>query len=59
MTWVLNYRPPLLDSELSASRVGLGAKHKEPSKPCGLDCGLIESGLFDCSEIYEKTQKNL
>jgi hypothetical protein len=25
----------------------------------GRHCQLIEMGLFDCSEIYEKTQKNL
>ena len=41
----------------SASCVTVQAKHKEPCKPCGRHCGLIEMGLFDSSEIYEKTRK--
>ena len=37
----------------------LSSTRTNPPKPFALHCVDIDIGLFDCSEIYEKTQKNL
>jgi hypothetical protein len=43
----------------SASSVSAAAKSNAALTPCWCHCSDIELGLFDCSEIYEKTSENL
>ena len=47
------------DAEHRASCIGAEAKSNDALTPFWHHCRLIELGLFDCSEIYEKTSKNL